>query len=164
MVAYEEVRKKYCECCDSCSFCKHELRTSKEMEKYPNFIHWEIVAQSKSKKKTCDAIYDLSGSKLFFIEFKNFIWFLKNDLGTIIDNLQKKFEASHKLYFADGNECRIYEDVCAFDTNENPYILEQMSSLKYQTRNIMLSHYSALAEQGITLIECLDAFSPIVYS
>ncbi len=162
MGAYEDVRKKYCECCDSRNFCTLGLRTCAEMERFPNFIHWEIVAQSKSKQKTCDAIYDLSESKLFFIEFKNFIWFLQNDFEVIISELQKKFEASHNLYFADGNDFRASEDICAFDMNDNPYILNQMSSLGYQTRNVYLSHHLALEEHGITLIECESGFYTII--
>lgn len=164
MSAYEDLRKKYCECCDSRDFCDRGFRTCAEMEREPNFIHWEIVAQSKSKKKTCDAIYDLSESKLFFIEFKNFIWFLNNDLMDIISDLQQKFEASHSLYFADGNDSRAFEDVCAFDMNANPHILNQMSSLGYQTRNIYLSHHSVLAEHGITLTECESGFYTIISS
>lgn len=163
MGAYEDIRKKYCECCDSRSFCTCGLRTCVEMERCPNFIHWEILAQNKSKKKTCDAIYDLSESKLFFIEFKNFIWFLQNDLGDIISDLQQKFEASHSLYFADGNDCRAFEDVCAFDMNDNPYILKQMSSVSYQTRKVLFCH-SALEEHGITLIECESGFYTIINS
>ncbi|MBR1954121.1 MAG: hypothetical protein IKA25_03570 [Alphaproteobacteria bacterium] len=159
MPTYAEFRKKYCACCDSKDFCNVRLRVSDDMLRSSDCIHWELKMQSEPfRGKICDAVYDGSVSKVFFIEFKNAIWFYKNSMESILNSLLKKFENSYNTYNADGNSISDYENICSFDENTNSHIDEQMTSNGFVKRNIYLNFYTKLQENKISLMECESAF------
>lgn len=163
MPPYSERRKTYCECCDSCSFCACKLSKHK-LEQFPFFIDWDEEKSSRCLSwKSCDSIYDQKEYKIFFIEFKNFMWFFEHDKEYIKASLEGKFKQSHELYLRDGNEVEDFEYICAYNMNKNEKIEANLSSEGFQKRAMHFTMFDFLDSLNINLCECRDVFDYIVY-
>ncbi len=164
MSSYLEYRKTYCECCDSRDFCIPRKIPEDNLKSFPYFIDWDAVKTSKRMRwKSCDAIYDQNANTIFFIEFKNFTWFIENSREDIRRELVDKFSKSYELYLRDDNTIETFECICAFNENKNEYIDKKLPSHEYNRRQVILSMYEFLLPLNIKLRLCNDAFYHTVY-
>ena len=83
------MNKSYCDCCDSGN--KNNICSNKIKDNTLKFIHWDEIRPNKNSS-VVDCIYNDSNNNFYFIEFKNFKWFLNEKTNEDrLTNLQNKW-------------------------------------------------------------------------
>lgn len=97
--------KRFCECCDSKSFCKLGLSR----------IHQNDSFIKPTEEGCCDAVY-IDNKKFFFIEFKNIDKFINEDVPSAINKIKKQLEKTVDVVEANFSETKFF---LAYDINKN---------------------------------------------